>query len=256
MFVDKEAKTVKIPVRMVNGQVKYFYGGNLPKVEDGVIGELILPEYSILDDSFVSVSNCEQKIEVLPSGISIMVAVNMRVPTKKKNCLENIRTQPLTTDTFVRVELKDPLHLLLRGTKKSKLMGARCSIPCLETDAGSLNNAYTIISEEFEPERISHTGNVFNKCYYEGNSDIWFPLEALREAEEGKFEEMLFLDDKFFKLIAYPYPSSLSADENLLLASFNCDNQISGKRIKEIFKHDKFKYLTVIHSLVDKAVIE
>lgn len=56
MFLGKDAKTVKIPVRIVNGQVKYFYGGNLPKIKDGIIGELILPEYGIVDDLFLEIS--------------------------------------------------------------------------------------------------------------------------------------------------------------------------------------------------------
>ncbi|QTA88378.1 hypothetical protein [Desulfonema magnum] len=43
MTPDPFKKTVKIPVKVVNGELKFFYGGDLPKLEDGTVGDLIVP---------------------------------------------------------------------------------------------------------------------------------------------------------------------------------------------------------------------
>ena len=50
---DSLNKTVSIPIRYANGKIEYFYGGKLPKLKDGVIGELILPAYAVEDKKFL-----------------------------------------------------------------------------------------------------------------------------------------------------------------------------------------------------------
>ena len=54
----------------------------------------------------------------------------------------------------------------LRGTKPALLRQVECHIPHLDLAVNSLNQAYTRISEVFEPHRRSHTGNVFERCAY------------------------------------------------------------------------------------------
>lgn len=258
LFLDKDAKTVKIPVRIVNGQVKYFYGGDLPKIKNDVIGELILPEYGISDHLFLNISQKEYEREILPEGSIVMVAVNSNnVPDKYREFTEDIITSDLQYNrVFVRVEITEPLRLLCRGSKKAILMETKCKILSLDREASSINNAYTIISEQFEPERRSHTGNVFSKCYWENDSK-WFPLEILRVLEESNFEEQLFLDFKVFKLnSSYDKKIVFNEDEELLIAHFSRNEQLCGKKIKEIFNQDKHKYIGAIRSLTDKAVIE
>ena len=56
---------------------------------------------------------------------------------------------------------KFALRLTLRGTKKPQLLSVKCDIPALGKVANSLNHAYSLISEAYEIERISHIGNVF-----------------------------------------------------------------------------------------------
>ncbi|MDD4803281.1 MAG: hypothetical protein PHF24_10165 [Syntrophomonas sp.] len=191
MVFDKDAKTVRIPVKIVDGQVKYFYGGDLPKTINGVIGELILPEYGIIDDVFISVSQAKYEKEILPAGSYIMAAVNNnQVEEKKRKFTETINAPYSQNSSFIRVQLLDPLILQIRGSKKAILLDTQCLILCLDKEARSLNNAYTLISAEFEPNRRSHTGNVFSKCFYQGK-DIWYPLENLRQLEEIQYEKLL-----------------------------------------------------------------
>ena len=60
-------------------------------------------------------------------------------------------------------------------------MNCPIDIPFLNKKAVSVNQAYTIISTEFEKYRRSHTGNVFNKVYYKDeNTNTWSKLDNLR----------------------------------------------------------------------------
>jgi len=263
MYYDKEAKTVKIPIRIINGQIKYFYGGNLPSIKDGTIGELILPEYSITDYRILNALQSEDKVKILPSGTIIMVSVNRnKVPEDKAGATKDINVEKLEAIncTFVEVRLLEDLFLLLRGSKKASLLPVKCIIPSINNmEVESLNSAYTAISREFEPHRSSHTGNVFEKCYYyEGEKGIWYPLEVLRNGEESKLEERLFLDSRNFRLTkTYDRNDTLeNEDEKMLLEELEIKNQVSGSRIKEIFKNDKFRYIKTINSLIKKGIIE
>lgn len=53
----------------------------------------------------------------------------------------------------------------------------------------SLNHAFTKLSEVFEPWRISHPGNVYQRFLYKENDSRWCPLELLRDAALAKKEQ-------------------------------------------------------------------
>ena len=42
LIPDELAKTVKIPVRIVKGRITYFYGGPMPRLKEGTVGDLVL----------------------------------------------------------------------------------------------------------------------------------------------------------------------------------------------------------------------
>lgn len=46
--------------------------------------------------------------------------------------------------------------------------------------AYSLNHALTILSEVYEVHRVSHTGNIFERIFYQEADGKWYPLEFLR----------------------------------------------------------------------------
>jgi hypothetical protein len=48
----------------------------------------------------------------------------------------------------------------------------------------SLNHAYTLLSERIEPDRRSHTGNIYKLVFYKESDNNWYPLEKLRKPSE------------------------------------------------------------------------
>ena len=258
MLYDSQEKTVRIPVIVMNGNIRYFYGGNLPAINNGAIGDLIIPEYTVKDKRFVKISQWEEVKEIIPADSTIMVGVASKyIPTDKCKYVYELNYPQPTGDLYIRVKLLEPLQLQVRGSKKSNLLGVKCKIPDLDNfEATSINNAYTKISEEFEPNRKSHTGNVFEKCFYKGNDDKWYPLDWLRVEIEGKFEENLFLDYKIYKLNTDKF-NMQQVDENemLILGYIKQHGKITGKKVKELYNDDKEKYINIINELLYKDFI-
>lgn len=257
MYQDYE-KTVRIPVIINNGKVRYYYGGDLPEIGNNVIGELILPEHSVKDERFVSISQMEEEIEFIAAGNTLMFSVSKKsVPQDKEEYLKIIPTQTWTSDAFVEVSIKEPLKLLIRGSKKPILSNVKCFIPSLGKEVISLNSAYSAISEIYESHRTSHTGNVFDKCYYK-HDNLWYTLDHKRQIEEGKFEEKLFLDYKIFKINEKTSLANfkLENSEDLLVRYLYEFQTITGEKVKQLFNNDKQKYIHVINSLIDKEIIQ
>ncbi len=188
-------KRVQIPVRIgTDGRIDYFYGGPLPKMREGTVGDLVVPEWSIAENREVCRLQKDQVVQILPSGSVVKFAVDgRRTPAHLKKHLENVATLGMNKPHAVPVFLdKKALALRLRGTKPATLGRVTCWIPSLQVRAQSLNHAYRLISEQFEPERISHSGNVFELGYCEPESlDRWVSLDTLRKTIAAKFEMQL-----------------------------------------------------------------
>lgn len=262
-------KTVRIPVRIVNGKVKYFYGGDLPDIKNISIGELIIPNYAVKDQRYLELAQMESTIELFPRKSSLMIGVNKnKVPDALNKYVHIENTHTLIEEVFVEVELWEPLYLQLRGSKKSVLCDVDCFIPSLKKEAKSLNNAYTIISTSFEPHRRSHTGNIFDKCYYLVGKE-WYPLENLRQKHESEFEEKFFLDYKVFQLNPSPVIEEKDRqislfdmhDQELIKSIINMMRQnqaMTGLEIKEFFKkqenHQLKDWVETLNYLLDKEI--
>ncbi|GEM_PF-681588 len=257
MLHDSLEKTIRIPVIVMNGIIRYFYGGNLPTIEDGAIGDLIIPEYKVKDKRFVEISQWEEYKEILPVDSTIMVGIaSTNIPNDKSKFAQKLRIDQLTGDLYIGVKLLEPLRLQLRGSKRSNLLGVKCCIPDLDNfNATSINNAYTKISEVFEPNRKSHTGNVFEKCFYKCKNDKWYSLDSLRENIEGKCEEKLFLNYKIYKLNSNKFNlQNVEENEMLILGYLHQHGEIAGEKIKELYK-EKEDYIRIINQLLDKDYI-
>jgi hypothetical protein len=83
---------------------------------------------------------------------------------------------------LARVVLIESLRIEIDGSQRGTLEPCRCKIPLLGIEAESLNHAFTLLSQAFEPERISHGGNVFRKGFTRLNSR-WVSLDDLRFAK-------------------------------------------------------------------------
>jgi len=81
---------------------------------------------------------------------------------------------------LVEVRLKQDLKIRIRGDREAKLEPCSCLIPSLEREATSVNHAFTLISETYETERLSHTGNVFERAYTPVGPKRWQTLDDLR----------------------------------------------------------------------------
>lgn len=186
-----QKKTIKIPIRIVDGQVQYFYGGELPEMRN-VVGDLVIPAYALLDRVQAEKLSQEDGSEMLPAGSELMINVNVDtysegVLTKLRNPLEKFPALA-QKEGFVKFRLEEPLYLWHRGTKLSQLNPCKGYFVDFDGEATSLNHAYTIASKKFETKRTSNTGNVFKHVYYKGKHG-WEPLEWLRERLDAKFEQ-------------------------------------------------------------------
>ena len=61
MIPDPYKRTVCLPVRAVEGELKFFYGGDLPPMYDGAIGELTIPEFCLKKDYRLDLIRSETK---------------------------------------------------------------------------------------------------------------------------------------------------------------------------------------------------
>lgn len=182
MFIpDRFKKTVRIPVVMNNGQMMQLDGSPLPKIQHGAVGELILDTYALENQKILQSLQLEQVSELLPKGDSIFLGVSSTVvPPEQINRLIEPSDLGISSEfLFAEVKLREPLKLKIRGTKSPVLEPCSCFIPVLQQEAKSLNHAFTLISTEFETQRISHTGNVFQRGFVR-RGDKWVSLDHLR----------------------------------------------------------------------------
>ena len=178
MIPDPLSRTVKIPIKIVNGYPCLFPEGRLPELKDGTIGDLVVPAHAFTDPKIV-VQFSEERIEsFLTAGTKLVAQINPEhVPEQHRKSVE--QNLPGFVGSGVEFTLAGDQQMLRRGTKNAELLPCACSIPSLAEEAKSINHAYTLISQAYEPHRISHTGNVFSKVFYRTNG-MWEPLKFLR----------------------------------------------------------------------------
>lgn len=188
---DQYARRVQVPFKVVKGRLLYLYGGGMPELAEGTIGDLLVPPSAFVNP--YDRLRCEQqgREKLLPQGASLMFRMRQAQPGERQvGWQRDLQTAPPSYGVFVEVTLKEDLYLALRGTKPARLEGIECFIPALDAAAKSLNHAYRLISEAFEPARMSHSGNVFQEAFVASGSG-WVELDTLRSAVEAKYEHRL-----------------------------------------------------------------
>ncbi|MEP6850599.1 MAG: hypothetical protein ABI999_17200 [Acidobacteriota bacterium] len=189
---DQFEKKVKIPVRITDGDIYYFYGGDFPKIKN-TIGDLVIPAHSLTNPAAALEFSFEDVSVILPKGATLMA--NIRIDTDGEGVLTRSKNPDAKLPNglnlgYVEIYLnEEPLRLWHRGTKSSVLNPCRCFIPALEQVATSLNHAYTLISKRFETARQANTGNVFTKMFYEDENGNWQQLKNLRDRFDRRFEK-------------------------------------------------------------------
>jgi hypothetical protein len=193
--VEQGVKTVRVPVRIVDGEVQLLWGAALPGMSD-CSGDLIVPASAIQDPADLAMLSKEELIPLLPAKSTVLCKLGARhiPPGLLPKCkMAMLPEAPYQKAAFVEIVLEEALELRLRGTKPALLTNVPCKIPAMpDASASSLNEAYRRISEVFEPTRRSAGGNVFLNVYHKA-SDIkpLVSLNTLRDERTGVWDAYL-----------------------------------------------------------------
>jgi len=187
---ESSSRSVHIPVQKRGSTFEFLYGRSLPEIRDRTKVYLIVPLDSLSPEDRAAFEKLHTE-PLLPKGTRLLVLVQATVFADELLIPSSEAFAIPVDGAFVEVELQEDLTILLRGTKPPILSSCPCYIPRLDIQARSLNHAYSLISERYEPHRASHTGNVFQKVFRRSADGTWEPLEALRKAAQKSEEERL-----------------------------------------------------------------
>jgi hypothetical protein len=206
-------KLLRIPIRYVENQWECEYGGIVPVGPDAK-AELVINSRSITDKSFLHRMTAKSSIKVLDQGTTLLAYVatkdKAKLTEEQKTYLISweSKKQEIATEhidnrnsgdlSLIAVLIEGPtdqqgrkfetveggLWLLTEGPRAVGLQSTQIHLPEIITKdpVSSLNHAFTKLSETYEPWRISHTGNVYQRFLYKEKDDKWYPLEFLRNA--------------------------------------------------------------------------
>ena len=193
--LDKEAKTIRVPVKVVGGRLTYFYGGDLPKLKEGIVGDLVIPAFGVEAKEVRQKLLAVRNVPLLPASTVLLVRISdQSIPKILKSHICREMLDGAKDTPCVDIVLQEPLAMLWRGSKPGSLRPASCEIPALRRlQAGSVNQAYRFVSEAFEPHRRSHSGNVFQEVFVQ-RGHAWHPLNELRSRTEHDLEPLLAAD--------------------------------------------------------------
>lgn len=219
------SRKVRLPVRFVEGQWELASGGAVPAVE-GAEAEITLLEGDISDAAFLDRYSQRSHIKILPFGTALRACVNVKNehwPTDElarhliswnamrrqipHGLVENWSSNAYSfVEVFIgpateRQSYTDDMHdgglwLTIRGNKAEALTASQIRLPddVSRDHAISLNHAFTLLSEVYEPWRKAHTGNVYDRFLYQEADGLWYPLKLLRDASVAKEEQKIAYD--------------------------------------------------------------
>jgi len=196
--------TIKIPVQYKNGSWVMISKEAIP-VRDGATGELQLREDDVRDPELISTFKRISVVNILEPNALLMIAVSPadNLSEQTKEHLKNIKIGYSykntlgSNDKFVEV-ICSRLSLSLVGLSPKGIESGTIFLPAIKgkedlpPTARSLNHALTILSEIYETNRISHTGNIYKRVFYKDTDDYWYPIEDLRtDGKEFSRREVL-----------------------------------------------------------------
>lgn len=205
------AKRIRIPVKLLDGHWELLYGGAV-RARNGSTGVLSLSRDQIEDEAFLKVLSEKHRIRILDEGTELRVALTVR--EKLESSLYKLlvstewdRAAKISVESqFVPIWLGNPneaqvkkgekkggLWLELQGMEPRGLESSTVTLPegMDVTAAISVNHAFTLLSERFEPWRKSHTGNIYERVFYGENDGRWYRLGDLREREMAQAERAI-----------------------------------------------------------------
>jgi len=215
-------KTIRIPVKLVDGNWEYFYGASLP-VKNGAVADLLVDESAVIDKDFLKVLKRKSKHKIIEEGVKLLVALTIKDKPEldpelkkhlKKRSSSGIKLgssfyYKLRSDDTQFVEISigaltdkqkqdNPkedggIWLELQGMQPKSITTSSIKLPdgVFDDEIISLNHAFTLLSEKYEPWRKSHTGNIYDRFLYQETNGTWYPIEVLRNTEIIKEEHQL-----------------------------------------------------------------
>lgn len=166
-------KRVLIPVEWKSGKWQPLDGSEMPVLAEGTLADLTVPHHAFIQPRDISRFSTETVVEILPAGSYLwaLISTNHGVSGLGDPLLKGLPARHAAENSsfLVRFSIKEPLNLRLRGTKPAQLEPCPCQLPGFpeDLDVGSINQAYTRLSERYEPRRKSHAGNVFQQVLFE-----------------------------------------------------------------------------------------
>lgn len=206
--------SLRLPVQLVDGTWELLYGGALELPMD-TTAELVLPPGTVVDEQWYNALQRPNRYKLLDVGTELRVALTVCEAERKafRNLLRPFDLQVyrpaglLSPETkFVsvhlrRAEAKDArqdtrsgLWVETRGLDVRYVRSGPVGLPALagvDGPADSLNHAFTLLSEILEPWRKSHTGNVYERVFYQDSDRYWYPLRDLRDAALASAERQI-----------------------------------------------------------------
>jgi hypothetical protein len=197
-----------VPVQWVHGVWKPIVG-KIGEINANACAELVIDARHFAEKKLVRVWTAKRRIPALPPGSELRVALTVNPDLERAfvgmllspNSTPYDITSNISVNTrFVSIRLVGPtdkqkeqkiepggLWLWLTGMDVKKLESGLVELPGLLNlkQLDSLNQAFTRLSERFEPWRKSHTGNIYNRIYYQESNSRWYPLDDLRDRGRG-----------------------------------------------------------------------
>lgn len=164
-----------------------LHGKPLPRIKLWTVGMLTIPASAIQDEKEIP-----DKILLLEAG-TLLLAPMHHGKTLKPDEQEYVysmrrkysgKINPViimsTFNNFLaEILLDQPLFL---STKRMRLLPCQCHLKYNNENARSVNHAYTLLSQIFETQRMSHTTNVFDSIIFRNPVGTWVTLNNLRPA--------------------------------------------------------------------------
>jgi len=213
---------IRIPVKLVDGQWEFFYGGEVP-VLDGTIGDLVVDKNQVKDKKFLKSLTQQTNHKILDFGTRLLVALTVKLNVLLDDELHkqliprdnstlkiewgsvgiapppDTRYLPVYVDAFSEFQYRPApnvdggVWLRVEGLEPKNVISSSIKLPepIKPNSADSLNHAFTILSEIYEPWRKSHTGNIYQRVFYQERNEKWYPIDVLRKAKEATEEHRL-----------------------------------------------------------------
>ena len=211
------SKTIRVPVKLVDGRWELLYGGDV-KVKEGAVGDLHLDQMYFSDKKFLKALTFKRSVAILLPGTELRVALTIKPDLDSKlrdfllprDATRHTHSSKLSVDTrFVPIHLGGPtdaqrkkkveqggLFLLLEGMEPRAIESGMVTLPAAPDlePVDSLNYAFTRLSEVFEPWRKAHTGSIYERVFYLEHDGFWYPLKDLRDRALATAERKLIAE--------------------------------------------------------------